>query len=189
MNTKQSRTAHYVSHWGVPQDIHIRESIDSFDFAILEFPPRKNRKTWRFATNGMSEVLQIGESFTTRTELYVCSQYKDEWCIDLLDKLARYPKHFETYFGEFDTLEFERSDSRFSGIMLAPPEPEDPDECGFISQLFPDQILIYRIVCLFPEELEFAISHGGEALWSRLLALGVPLLTDVDRPMALCDHH
>jgi hypothetical protein len=180
----KKRTAHFIAHWGVPNEIYCRDVFGFKKFAIVEFRPSKSQWVWRYATNGMSEYIQRSKesSQAIRTELYCTSNDQCPWAIDLLAAIASYPLQHHTFFGEFDTLDIgqpmDQRASPFTGIMLTP--PEDPT-LGAVD-LDNDVIFIHRVVGLYESETDHAITRGGKALYSRLMRSGVSFQVDQWRP-------
>src|SRR5207249_4194147 len=117
-----ARTGHFITFWSVPTEIYLRGKINNAELAILEFGPRKDRSSWRYATNGMSEYIQTHER-EIRTELFACTKDRQKWATELLDALSRYPQQECTFFAEFDTVAvgqpIDRNDSPFTAILLA----------------------------------------------------------------------
>src|SRR5438067_2186100 len=105
MTLKQAVTTHFIVHWGVPKEIH-KQELGTLDLAVLEFAPRTERKTFRFATNGMSAHVQRSKvkRIPYRTELYAGSRSNTPWIIELLVALSRYPMLHQTSFSQFDTV-------------------------------------------------------------------------------------
>ncbi len=181
---KQQVTGHFILHWGVPKDIHVRRPLaDGADLAVVEFPPDGDRRSYRFATNGMSGILQAGEP-GVRTELYGCSRNSHPWVIELLDALARYPMRHRTYLSEYDTIfvgPIDRSQSPFTAILLAPPGPAERDTLGAVATDYAEPTLVHQVVGIFEEECELAIEKSGEELWRRLSLSVDTLELDVAR--------
>lgn len=176
--------AHYIAHWGVPTDIRPRHLSGIGPFALFEFPPRGTRRTWRYATNGMSALVQTPPEGgrAPRTELYACTSQRTPWVDDLLGAIASYPHDYGTSLSEGDTIgvgqPIDRSCSCFTGILLAPPGPMERT-IGLVGSV-PEDILVHQVVGILPSELRFARHRGGGELWSRLVNLG-ELLLDIPR--------
>ena len=173
-NSFGKRTGHFISHWGVPNEIYCREAFGLDKLAIIEFRPKKNQLAWRYATNGMSEYVQCSQGPTqVRTELYCTSNNQCPWAIDLLTALATYPIKHHTFLAEFDTLDIgqpsDRRTSPFTGIILTP--PEEPTLGAF--NLDKVIVLIHRVVFLYENEIDYAIMHSGAALYSSLIRSGI----------------
>lgn len=185
---KKAITAHFITHWGVPRHIHVQEP-GPVELAVLEFGPRAQRQTFRFATNGMSAYIQFYQAKGYRTELYTTSRSDAPWIIQLLVAIAKYPVLQETRVGEFDTIPvsgpIDQDSSQFTAVLIAPPGPEETETLGAILDVFPEPILVHQVVAITDRELSFAIEHGGEKLWKRLIDLGRPLLLDEIRPEAV----
>jgi len=177
-------TAHFIAHWGVPSDIRPREVRGAKPFAILEFGPRGARRTWRYATNGMSNCLQQhpDSRMKVRTELLACTTEKVGWIDDLLGGIAAYPNDYSTYLAEGDTIEvgqpLDQDVSCFTGVLLAPPGPLDSSTLGMIGDL-EENILVHQVVGLLRPELDYVREHSGKRLWEQLVKFGEPVL---DRP-------
>lgn len=180
----KERTGHYIVFWGVPGEIHVRKELGTSSLAILEFPPRSGRSTWRYATNGMSEYVQTYEGTTSRTELFACTSRKLSWVVSLLDALARYPSQEQTLLGAFDTVAvgqpIDRDSSAFSAVLLAPPHLE-ADALGVMAGLTDEPIHISHVIGIFESECAFAVENGGAALYARLRAHGSSFLLDALR--------
>jgi len=73
------------------------------EFCILEFPPRKNREMWTYATCGMTVAGEV-----SGVELHVFSAIQDESLAELLTATAHY--HLTSHrVGLADTINFGRS--------------------------------------------------------------------------------
>ncbi len=178
-------TGHFIAHWGVPSSISPHK-IDGFgELAILEFAPRGARLTWRYATNGMScyeqEKLQGG--VCVRTELFACTRSRAPWVKDLLIAIAKYPMDYSTYFTEGDTISvgqpIDRKDSPFTGILLAPPGPVDPQTLGLVGGIS-EKVLVHQVVGILPSDLLQTRHQNGKKLWAGIVENGEALL-DVPR--------
>lgn len=184
----KARTAHYISCWGVPDNIFSGYNIEEIELAIFEFAPHNNRLTWRYVTNGMSEFLQNYENNTIRTELYVSTNNSVKWALPFLTALAKYPYQNKTYFADYDTIPIGKSignnNSPFSAVLLAPfyVTNEDEENMGEIDKIFDNQIFINFVVPIYENECNFAIENGGETLWKKLLSSKYPLELDAKRP-------
>lgn len=176
-------TGHFLAHWGLVSGIRPRKVRGFEEFAILDFAPTPSRLSHIYATNGMSAYAQHGpkEEITLRTELYGCCKESAPWVDDLLAGLATYPRDYATCLCEGDTIAvgqpIDRRNSRFTGILLAPPSLPT---LGTVADL-PYTVLVHEVVGILADELEFAIKHGGPALWEKLKEQG-ELYLDEDRP-------
>ena len=164
--------AHWITHLGVPMEIHPRALHGSDDaFAILEFAPRGSRTSWRYATNGMSSRIQAcpQPGVHVRTELYGATRDRAPWVCDLLTALAAYPWDQQTWLSEGDTIELQESPTSrncpFAGIMLVAPGAIDPPEIGLAGDSEP--ILIHQLAGLLPAERQQAKSGSGAWLKAR----------------------
>ena len=121
------------------------------EFAILEFAPNATRKTWRFATNGMSAYAQPREDdpAVVRTELFACARSRETWIADLLAAIATYPKDYATHLAEGDSIDVgqpvDRRHSPYIGVLLAPPGPFDPATIGLVGGCS-EKILVHQVV-------------------------------------------
>jgi hypothetical protein len=188
---KKAVTGHFMAHWGVPSEIHVQEK-SRIDLAVVEFAPKGGRATYRFATNGMSAIVQPSRGGRYRTELYASSRSAAPWIVRFLAVLAVYPIEEETSLGEMQTVPLAgpivQGDSIYSAILIAPPGPEDPETLGAILGVTTEAILVHRVVPISELERDFAAERGSEELWQQLLGLGRPLLLDEPRPDAVRDH-
>jgi len=182
-------SGHLITHWGVPAAIRPRNTPGIETFAILEFAPRGARKTWRYATNGMSTYLQAhpDHRIQVRTELYACTSQRTPWVDSLLAAIATYPKDYATYLAEGDTIDvgqpIDRGSSCYTGILLAPPGPCDPLTLGLVGGLS-ENVLVHQVVGLLPNEVRYAQQNGGRALWVRLARCGEAVLDEVRTSVA-----
>jgi hypothetical protein len=185
-NNKGIITGHFMSHWGVPKEIRPLRLAKISEFAILEFAPRGERKTWRYATNGMSNYAQChpDRAVKIRSEVYGCTNEAVTWVNDLLAAISSYPLDFQTYFGEGDTINvgqpIDRNRSCFTAILLAPPGLCDSPSVGLVGEIT-DPILVHQVIGILPSEVSFAEQFGGRSLWERLAIIGSCAL-DADRP-------
>ncbi|MBW3624157.1 MAG: suppressor of fused domain protein [Armatimonadetes bacterium] len=186
MQLRQQITGHFIYHWGVPAQIHVQRD----DLAVLEFAPQGNRKTFRFATNGMSRSIQPSGDLCYRTEVYVCANSPAPWMIDLLKSTAEYPEQHRTHFLEGNTIPVKfplpSTDFPFQALLIAPPEPSDPPTIGAICDSSSGEtIFIHQLIGITQNELAYAMLKGSERLLHRLVSLGEPLLIDKARQEAV----
>jgi hypothetical protein len=117
-----------------------------------------------------------------RTEVYACSQDRIPWIDDLLAVIATYPFLNETYLSEFDTIDalqpIDQGTSPYTGVLLAPPNPFDPETLGITGKRG-DDVLVHRVVGLLPKELEYAAQGGARDLWRKLVEEGEPAIDRV----------
>jgi len=178
------RTGHFMAHLGVPSEIHVRAPLQGKDLAILEFSPRQNLPVRTFATNGMSEHVQLLDGRATRTELILVVADSQPWTVELLDALARYPLAHQTRLLEHDTMALDEGVIEkvrpFVGLLIASPARTFKPTLGGISDPELGCIPVHQVVGITGRELDFAIANGGHELWNRLR----PLATDFcwDRP-------
>jgi hypothetical protein len=115
------------------------------------------------------------ERGSVRTELYTCSQHRLPWVDELLVAMATYPFLNETYLSEFDTIDaqqpIDQETSPYTGILLAPPGPTDPETLGLAGKPGED-VIIHQVVGLLPKELEYAAQGGARDLWRKFLGEG-----------------
>ena len=188
MFDKSAVTAHFVTYWGVPSEIRPRDIHEFESFAILEFPPRGTRATWRYATNGMSTLQQFysDPKIAVRTELYACTQNKALWVDELLAAMASYPWQHRTYFAQWDTVEVgqpvDRRNSPYTGILLVPPGSMDPPTLGLVGGV-PESVLVHQLLGLLPAELQYAKTNNGRVLWERIIRACEPMLDESRTPI------
>lgn len=180
-NEKGIITGHFMSHWGIPKEIRTRKLGGIGEFAILEFAPKGERTTWRYATNGMSSYTQHHPDglVNVRCEVYGCTMEKMAWIDDLLVAIATYPLDYNTYLAEGDTIgagqPIDRDRSCFTAILLARPGLCDPETVGLVNGIS-DNVLVHQIIGILPTEAEFAEQCGGNSLWEKLAKEGDPML-------------
>ena len=180
---KGTITGHFIAHWGVPSNIFPLSATGIEAFAVLEFAPKGSRRSWRYATNGMSSYPQFypDEHVSVRTELYASTSDRADWVLDLLKAMGSYPFDCQTYFAEGDTVNVGQSIDQklscFTGILIAPPQPST---LGLVSSL-QEKVLVHPLIGLLPTEVQFSEEHcGGKMLWQKLIAQN-ELLLDVAR--------
>ena len=175
MDKKGIITGHFITHWGVPSDIRPRKLNGVKEFAVIEFAPTGGRKTWRYATNGMSNYAQYHHdpSVNVQTELYATTARKVTWMDDFLAALTTYPIDYATFFAEGDTISvgqpIDQKSSCYSNILIAPPGPHDAAELGLIGGLEDETILVHQVIGLLDVEVQYAKRHGGKILWQNYL--------------------
>lgn len=163
-------TAHFMLHWGPPSEIRPRRMPGIEKFAILEFGPTVSRKTWFYATNGMSSYAQTraGEGAPLRTEVYCASKERLTWVDNLLAGIATYPNDHKTCLAVTDTIEvgqpIDQRSSPFTGVLFGPP----PLATLCVIDPPPAEVQIHQVIGLLPGETAFAAQHGGRALWHLL---------------------
>lgn len=181
----RARTGHFIAHWGVPKDIQVRPYVGGIELAVVVFGPKEDRKSWRYATNGMSEFVQESDQGRLRTELYACTHKMGDWVVALLHALASYPLQKRTFFADYDTVPvsqpIDRKESPYRGVLLAPTSPEDPENLGEIDGVTEEPIFVHLVVPIYDVECELAIDKGGQELWARLLSSGSSLCLDGQR--------
>jgi len=170
-------TGHFIAHWRVPSAIHALPARGIAEFAVLEFPPKPLRSSWRYATNGMSSYLQPtpDRRSEVRCELFACTNDEAPWVIGLLAAAAAYPLDYNTYLAEGDTIDvgqpIDRANSSYTGLLLIRPGCVDPPTLGLLA-LGPSDVLVHQVVGLLPAEVEFASRNGAELLSKRLSEAG-----------------
>ena len=169
---KQLTTAHFMHWWSVPSAIRPRQRSTQFQLAIIEFPPRDDRRSYRYATNGAGDyVMREGEG-AYRQELYCTTTRKADWAIELLEGIALYPNHYLTRVGTFDTISaggpIDQNRSPFTGVMIAPPAPVEGEEFGALERAEGEFAIVNQVVGLYDTEIDYCISHGAESLWIEL---------------------
>ncbi len=186
MTASKIITAHFMLHWGEPSEIRPRRLPGIEKFAILEFGPTVSRKTWFYATNGMSSYAQRGrdEGATLRTELYCASKERLSWVDDLLAGIAIYPRDHNTCLAATDTIRsgqpIDQRSSPFMGVLFAPP----PLATLCVIDHLPEEVLVHQVIGLLPGETAFAKEHGGKALWGHLGKQEHHYLDEVRAPVA-----
>jgi len=180
---KGNITRHFISHWGVPSNIFPLSARGIEAFAVLEFAPKGSRRSWRYATNGMSSYRQCypDEHISVRTELYTSTNHRADWVLDLLMAMASYPIDCQTYFAEGDTVNVGQSIDQklscYTGILIAPPQPPT---LGLVSSM-QEKVLVHQLIGLLPTEVQFSEEHcGGKTLCQKLIT-ETELLLDVAR--------
>jgi hypothetical protein len=180
---KGTITGHFIAHWGVPSNIFPFSARGIEAFAVLEFAPKGLRRSWRYATNGMSSYRQFcpDEHIIVRTEIYASTNDRADWVHDLLIAMASYPIDCQTYFAEGDTVNvgqsIDQKSSCYTGIMIAPPQPPT---LGLVSSL-QEKVLVHQLIGLLPSEVQFSEEHcGGKIFWQKLISDNEHLL-DVAR--------
>lgn len=172
MSTYKERTGHFITHWGVPKEIHPRKPLAGCELAVMEFSPRRDGEKWRYATNGMSEQLQTADSVGVRTELVAYTLNHHGWVVDLLDALCRYPIQNATYFSEYDTVPIgqpiDRGVSKFSGVLLAPLPTGEPPSLPSMWGLFPEPVSLLTVIGIYDSECDIAAVEGGKHLFDLL---------------------
>lgn len=176
--TKSNRgivTSHFIAFFGVPTEIRPRAVRGIGEVAILEFAPAGNRKTWRYATNGMSAYLQRHPDprVHVRTEVYATTCHRQGWVDDLLLAVAAYPYDCDTYLAEGDSVNvgqpIDRRVSPYTGILLIPPGPHDASNLGLVGGVV-ENILVHQVVGLLPSEVELAAQGNGKRLSDAIRA-------------------
>ena len=184
---RQLFATHLIAHWGVPKEICPITTSKIQPLAIFSFGPRGKRQTWRYATNGMSGVVQNDSEPEIRTELFLGTAAPAPWALDLLIALARYPSDYSTYLSQWDTINVgqpvDQVNSPYTAVLLTPPEPWDVATLGVVGAL-QNCVLLHRVVAILPSELEYSLQHGGEALWTRLAEGDEPCIDQHRTPVA-----
>jgi hypothetical protein len=172
---------HFIYTFGLPKSIEVRHlSQLPSDLAIVEF---SFRNYGILATNGMSSIIQVSDNgHSARTELFLRFQSKRGWMATILESLVNYILDQRTQLAEYDTISAQSDDlgefGLFSGLLITPPT-EAEYSIGVARGIYREDIIVNSIVGISKKEIDFAILHGGVALWRRLLENNTNLLIDL----------
>jgi ribosomal protein S27E len=192
---------HIETHLG-PIDSVFHEIIsDLVHLDVYVVKPTAERPWVTFITSGMSslpmtvpegrEEMRFAELIITLPEDWPLEQsvWEDEnhyWPVRWLKTLARLPHEYETWLGFCHTVpngdppESLAESTDFCGFILLPPlsAPE-----GFRELQAGDEktIHFYSIVPLYPEEMEFKVARGADALLERFEKYEIGDVVDLRR--------
>ncbi len=199
---------HLKPHLGEPATVFHEIISHIVHLDVLVYPPNKDSDFWVYVTSGMGDKRmatppEADAAEWARSELMIAlprewgqqiadlGQVKSGdtdstyWPIGLLKWLARYPHEASTWFAYGHTIPaFDAQpycpESRLNGAMLV------------LSTLLPDDAVRMRlpdgdlltflgVVLLYPEELEFKLTHGFGEICRRLERAGVNEVVDIHR--------
>jgi hypothetical protein len=193
--------AHVARHIVPPEKLwhEIISNIVRID--VHHIPPASGREFHTLFTTGMSDQpMQIpgGLDDLRYAELIIC--LPPDWPIDeaafrrmtyfwpvyLLQRLARLPHEYNTWFGELHTIpngdppEAFADNTNFCGVIFGRPVRFGP---AFPVVTLDDGRIVhlYALLPLYGPELSFKLEHGGPALMQRLQAAGVDEVLDLER--------
>jgi hypothetical protein len=69
--------------------------------------------------------------------------------------------------------------------LIAPPDPPEPETIGAIATSVTHIVIVHQVVGILGSEYDFAVAHGGAALWSLLARLPAAPLIDEKRLAAV----
>ncbi len=164
-----------VLHEVFSPDIHV-------DICII--PPSPERNWVTLVTEGMGahrmHVPEDPESAPlARAELLLClppdwnldsEAEKDYWPIRLLKQLARLPLECDTWLGWGHTIDNQEpfaENTALSGSMLLDPGAYEEEAC-VCALPEGETVNFYQVIPLYPEEMEFKVAYGADALLDRM---------------------
>ncbi len=189
---------------------------DTIHLDVLVFPPNKKRDAWIYVTSGMSDLrmsmpegldpaewsraeLMIGVPKDWGKKISVLMNGNDEedhesifWPVSLLKWMSRYPHLAGTWLGPGHTIptnveEPYKTKGRFKGVLidfayLLPEEKLRPTLPNG------DHLNFYGVTLLYPEEMDYKLNKGYEALANRLYKNGVSEVIDLNRRSVVSKH-
>jgi len=193
-----------------PNAIVFHEIVsDLVHLDVLVFEPTGDRDFWVYVTSGMGDIRMtvpegVDPAEIGRAELMIglprdwgnkLSKYLNAigrpdvdnvyWPIKQLKSLARYPHLAKTFLTHTHTIQNEdeqpySSNSRINGAILAYSTllPEGADRLTLPDG---DKLNFLGVTYLFPEEMDFKLQQGAEALFERLNKAGVNEVLDIKR--------
>ena len=193
---------HTVLHEVVSELIHLD---------VLVYPPQGDRDYWVYVTSGMGDIRMTMDDEAdavewARAELMIglprdwgdklsilleTNNFDDPddiyWPIVLLKWLARYPHEASTWFGHCHTIPNGRSYSEHTRLdgALVTWSTLLPDEYLTLKLPNGDHLNFYGITLLYPEEMQFKLDHGFDALANKLDDVEASAVIDVTRSSAL----
>jgi hypothetical protein len=156
---------HYMKNWG-----DVFNVLDlgrgpilkvGKEFSILEFPPRKERGFWTYATCGLSTLAP-----DDRIELHLFSWGRDESIVELLTAVAHYHISSSHKLNLWHTINFGRpwqDDSKCSFGLISLPYLDGP----LLEDMLNEKAMKVKFYWLIPiteSEKKFKQDHGIEAL-------------------------
>lgn len=159
-----------ISHELVLSDLHID---------VVYIPPTAARNYYTLITMGMGAYrmpVPVPYGRINRAEIAIkvpcdwnveSNGEKWAWPISMIRALARMPYNKHTWFGFCHDIDFGGAytdEAKFCGVLLTFfDETIEPLtlQCG-------DQVILYQVIPLLRSEIEYKISHGAEALLSRM---------------------
>lgn len=133
-------------------------------FGVLEFPPSQNSPFWKYATAGMSIIVQ-----DFPIELHIFSSIRDESIVELLTATAYYHIESPNKLYLWDTVNFGRGwqkDSVCEFGLISLPYLHGPSLETF--NLKSKEIKFYWLIPITKEEREFKIKYGIDLLEEKL---------------------
>jgi len=193
--------SHMAEHLGEPEIVFHEIISDLVHIDVHIIAPKPDREFYTLVTTGMSQrAMKTPEGLEefSYAELLLCvppdwklkqEDFKDPnnyWPVRLLKSLARMPHEYDTWLSfahtvpNGDPAEPYAANTKFCCAMLAPPilAPE-----GFAEfQIGPETIIhFYSVIPLYPEEVDFKLKKGADALFDKFDGAKVTELIDVNR--------
>jgi hypothetical protein len=157
--------AHYIRNWGdVFNVLHLDRGPMlkvGEEFSILEFPPRKERGFWTYATCGLSVLAP-----DVRIELHLFSGGRDESIVELLTAVAHYHISSSHKLDLWHTVNFGRPwqhNSKCSFGLISLPYLDGPLLEDMLNEK-EIRVKFYWLIPITESEKGFKQDHGIEAL-------------------------
>ena len=193
---------HITKYFGSIQRRLLDYDDEKIPVEIAVIPPSPKRDYYILTTFGMgANRMNVPRNLWThgldRAELFIelpktwdplSSDNTDRWPVRWLRYLARLPLLQDTWLGWGHTVPGDgplADNTQLSGVMLTS-AAEYGSEAGECALEDGSIVTFYRVVPLYPEEMDFKIEHGAEALVDLLKEEGLPTMVDVNRPN-VCD--
>ncbi|WP_370186104.1 suppressor of fused domain protein [Aeromicrobium sp.] len=198
----------HLEQWVGPVETVFHEIVsDLVHVDVHLVPAGEGRPFHTLATSGMSDRrMTVPENLRGQVpdRLEVMVMLPPDWPVDevawvdersywpvrALKVLARFPHEYGTWLGAWHSLpngdpaEPYADDTRFCGLMLAPPI-RLPQEARTFRTDDGRDVAILAMLPLLPDELEVKLTEGVDGLLDGLDAHGVTELLDPDRPSVL----
>lgn len=193
---------HIAQHLGEPATVFHEIISDLVHIDIHIIPPRPDRNFYTLVTTGMSQrpmTVPPGAEEFARCELMLSlppdwplqeEDLKDEnhyWPLRLLKTLARMPHEYDTWLSidhtipNGDPAEPYAENTKFCCALIGFPLTA-PTEDFMNCQVSPETVVrFWSVIPLYPEEVDFKLKKGAEALGERMDKEEITDLLDLSR--------
>jgi hypothetical protein len=178
----------HVERWLGPIASVFHEILSDLVHVDLHWVRPTERRPWNtLVTSGMSErpmAVPPGAEMFARAELVLnlpaawpmehsaWQESRHYWPIRMLKSLARLPHEYETWLSYGHTVAADGEgatydgSTTFSGVILAPPITAPPEFMTL--ERGGERTCFWSVIPLYPEELDFKVRQGTDALFDRL---------------------
>lgn len=198
-------TEHIERHIGSVSFVFHEQHSELVHIDVHCVAPTPERNIWTLVTSGMSQSPMIvpedlPDSMFAELVCFLPPRWpvsadaigneSSFWPIRWLRMLARFPHRYKTWLGYGHTIpngdppEAFAPNTRFCGMLLAPPISTPPEFCEIVRPHNRD-IRMYALQPLYADEMAYKLAHGADALLDRFDERGIDDVIDVNRASAI----